>query len=77
MELENLERRIFPPGRAVVHQDSLTDGGPGGGQDGTNQIMAALEANFAKLKIATGLFFRLSNNTYTYKTSEDYVFITY
>lgn len=55
LELERLERRIFPSGR-VHHQDS-TEGGHFGLSDETTQrIVGQLEANFAKLKIATGMF---------------------
>lgn len=55
IELENLERRIFPPGRAVVHQDSgAGEGALAADQEATNQLVGVLDANFAKLKIATG-----------------------
>lgn len=53
LELERLERRIFPSGR-VHHQDSAEGAHIGLSDETTQRIVNQLEANFAKLKVATG-----------------------
>lgn len=53
LELEKLERRIFPAGRMVF--DEVGEGTNNGqGSENTNQLVNQLEAAFNKLKIATG-----------------------
>ncbi|KAK6620703.1 hypothetical protein RUM43_010998 [Polyplax serrata] len=53
VELERLERRIFPAGRMVF--DEGIEGGDGGqAGENANQIVSNLEAAFTKLKVATG-----------------------
>ncbi|PNF16323.1 hypothetical protein B7P43_G10836, partial [Cryptotermes secundus] len=56
IELEHLERRIFPIGRALVHQDSACslEGVPSAADDSTLKMTTQLEQAFEKLKAVTG-----------------------
>jgi hypothetical protein len=56
LELEQLERRIFPAGRALVHQDSASslEGVPSATDDSTIKTTARLEQAFERLKAVTG-----------------------
>ena len=58
-ELERLERRIFPTGRTLMHQDSASsvEGVPSTMDDSTAKITIYLEKAFEKLKAATGKWF--------------------
>lgn len=53
VELERLERRIFPAGR-MVFDDGIEGGDGGQAGENANQIVSNLEAAFTKLKVATG-----------------------
>jgi len=59
LELEHLERRIFPTGRTVVHQDSASslEGAPSATDDSTTKVNTHLEQAFEKLKAVTGIRF--------------------
>lgn len=56
LELEHLERRIFPIGRALVHQDSACslEGVPSAADDSTLKMTTQLEQAFERLKAVTG-----------------------
>jgi hypothetical protein len=56
LELEHLERRIFPIGRALVHQDSASslEGVPSATDDSTIKKTTQLEQAFERLKAVTG-----------------------
>lgn len=54
-ELERLERRIFPTGRPLMHQDTVTSTDmTHGTSDETSQVVENLEKAFTTLKEATG-----------------------
>jgi hypothetical protein len=57
LELEHLERTIFPTGRALVHQDSASslEGVPSATDDSTIKMTAQLEQAFERLKAVTGM----------------------
>jgi hypothetical protein len=59
LELERLERRIFPIGRTLVHQESASSLGAQSAavDDSTTNITTHLEQAFEKLKAATGTQF--------------------
>ncbi|XP_054272979.1 outer dynein arm-docking complex subunit 3 [Macrosteles quadrilineatus] len=55
-ELERLERRIFPTGRPLMHQDTVTSTDmTHGTSDETSQVVENLEKAFTTLKEATGV----------------------
>jgi hypothetical protein len=56
LELERLERRIFPIGRTLVHQDSASslEGVPSATDESTVKMTAHLEQVFERLKAVTG-----------------------
>lgn len=56
LQLEHLERKIFPVGRPLVHQDSANslEGVPSATDDSTVKMTTQLEQAFERLKAVTG-----------------------
>jgi hypothetical protein len=56
LQLEQLERKIFPIGRPLVHQDSANslEGVPSATDDSTVKMTTQLEQAFERLKAVTG-----------------------
>jgi hypothetical protein len=57
LELERLERRIFPVGRTLVHQESASSLQAQSAADDSTANITFLEEAFQKLKAATGTQF--------------------